>query len=320
MTAINIRPFDHSESDYQQAVGVFNQVWPEFHDTVELWRFHDERLVPGFLFQRHVLERNGRIVGMSEAGQSPGSFEPGKFWTFFCVHPEHRQQGLGTALFNHLLDELSRHEPKKLTSWTSEEQFEGVRYLQQRGFQQTMRYPRSELDVNSFDPAPFAGKVERVINGPIQIRTLTQLLDSDPECKTRLYDAIWEFLQDVPSPDPLTRFPQDVWEKRTFENPDLLPDGWQIAVDGDRYVGLTMLFRNSGSRKILETGLTGVSRSHRRLGIATAVKVLAIQYARENGYDCIRTDNEENNPMFQLNLALGFKPTPAGLDFVRYLQ
>jgi hypothetical protein len=29
----------------------------------------------------------------------------------------------------------------------------------------------------------------------------------------------------------------------------------------------------------------------------------------------IETDNEENNPMYQLNLQLGFAPQPAELDF-----
>ena len=70
----------------------------------------------------------------------------------------------------------------------------------------------------------------------------------------------------------------------------------------------------------LETGLTGVRREYRRRGIATALKVMALQFARENGYTEIVTDNEENNPMFQINLQLGFEPQPASLDYVRHLQ
>jgi hypothetical protein len=61
----------------------------------------------------------------------------------------------------------------------------------------------------------------------------------------------------------------------------------------------------------LFAGITGVIRSHRRRRIATALKLCSIRYAQENGFTTIYTDNEENNPMFQLNLELGFKPLPA---------
>jgi GNAT superfamily N-acetyltransferase len=61
--------------------------------------------------------------------------------------------------------------------------------------------------------------------------------------------------------------------------------------------------------------LTGTRRDYRRRGLATAMKVRNIQLAKKLGVDIIETDNEENNPMFQLNLQLGFKPQPAYLDF-----
>ena len=65
----------------------------------------------------------------------------------------------------------------------------------------------------------------------------------------------------------------------------------------------------------MDTVFTGVVRSHRRRGIAKALKVLAIDYAHRQGYQLIKTDNEEHNPMFQINLALGFQPEPAILFF-----
>lgn len=212
------------------------------------------------------------------------------------------------------------YEPKKLVAWTREDQAGGIQFLTRREFKQVMRVPESELDLTTFDATPFQTTVERVTSGNLTVKTLAELLESDPDCKTKLYDTVWEMLKDVPMPDPLTRYPQDIWEKRTFENPGLMPEGWYLALDGDQYVGLTALWRNQGNEELLETGLTGVLRSHRRQGIATALKVLAIEYARSQGYKRVRTDNEENNPMFQINLRLGFKATPAALDFVKHLS
>lgn len=317
---LDIRPFDYSDSDYRQAVNVYNTVWTDHHDTVDLWRHFDEKRVPGYVLKRYVAEQGGKVVGVATAGQSPSSFEPGKFWTHFFVDPHSRCRGVGGTLFNHLLSELTLDEPKKLTTWTTEDQVEGIRFLCNRGFQQVMRFPESELNLKTFDPAPFAGKVARVQNSHLQVRTYAELRQGDPEHRTKLYETFWEIVRDVPSPDPFTPYSQEVWEERTFTNPYLLEDGWLVAVDNGQYVGLTQLYVNSGNPKILETGLTGVLRSHRRMGIATALKVLAIQYAIAQGYERIRTDNEENNPMYQINLALGFRPRPAGLDFVRHLE
>ncbi|MCD4691179.1 GNAT family N-acetyltransferase, partial [bacterium] len=70
----------------------------------------------------------------------------------------------------------------------------------------------------------------------------------------------------------------------------------------------------------LHTGLTGTVRSHRRRGIATALKVAAIDLAKKRGVATIETDNEENNPMYALNVELGFEPQPAWLDFTKRLR
>lgn len=313
---LSIRPFDYSDRDYEAAVALDRLVWPEEAYSAEELKFHDQNRVSGYLCERMMVEEDGRLVAFGTIAEPAGYFEPGKFWLAIAVHPDERQRGVGTALYKHLLSCLGDRPVCKLTSWTRENQTEGMRFLEKHGFQQVMRYPQSELDLTTFDPAPFAAKVHQVeAAGDIEFKTLAQLLAEGTDFKPKLYDAIWEWLQDVPTPAPRTRYPQEVWEKRTFGDPTLLPEGWFIALAGDDYVGITILRRDD--EKNLQTGLTAVSRSHRRRGLATALKVKAINYARQHGYLRITTNNEENNPMFQLNLQLGFVPKPAGLDYVK---
>ena len=50
-----------------------------------------------------------------------------------------------------------------------------------------------------------------------------------------------------------------------------------------------------------------------------AASVKAIEVAKADGFETIETSNEENNPMYQLNLHLGYKPAPAWLEFERRL-
>lgn len=76
---------------------------------------------------------------------------------------------------------------------------------------------------------------------------------------------------------------------------------------------------NDQTYRRLDTGLTGVIRSHRRRGIATALKLRTIDYAQQHGAMTIETSNEENNPMYQINLKLGFQPKPAWVSYRKSL-
>jgi GNAT superfamily N-acetyltransferase len=67
----------------------------------------------------------------------------------------------------------------------------------------------------------------------------------------------------------------------------------------------------------LFTGIIGVLRSHRRRKIGTALKVSAIRYAHRLGYRYVHTDNEEHNPMYDLNMQLGSVALPASLYYER---
>ena len=61
----------------------------------------------------------------------------------------------------------------------------------------------------------------------------------------------------------------------------------------------------------------GVLKDFRRKGIATALKIKAIEKLIEKGVTEIRTDNEENNPMYKINVALGFEPVPFSLEYMK---
>lgn len=316
-----IRPFDYSDHDYEGTVETYNAIWPDHGDTVFDWKFDDERRNPKYFYARYVAAEigsngtPGRIIALASCGETFWSYVPGKYFVSVNVHPDFRHQGIGTALYNTLMRQLVAQQPEQFTCWTREDQPDGIRFLEQHGFAQRMRFPISELDLKTFDPGRFTHRIEQVQASGIQIRTLRQLMDSDPDWKDKIYQAINTMAQDVPFADPLTLETQEEWENDSLKHPNFMPEAWRVALDQGQYVGLTMLWRHSSDEHILRTGLTGVLRSHRRRGIAIALKTLSLQCAQEMGYDSVETDNEENNPMFQINLQLGFHPKPAGLEF-----
>jgi GNAT superfamily N-acetyltransferase len=212
-----------------------------------------------------------------------------------------------------------KHKPVNLHSDTREDQPHSVRFLTKRGFEQKQRQQVSRLNVATFDVTPFAGSLERFEESGLTMKTLEEFEAADPDARRKLYEKFCEFMQDTPFFEEQTDASFEYFEK-SINGPSKLDGGFLIAFDGDEIVGTTNLWKRLGQPRALSTGLTAVARTHRRRGIATALKVRSIEFARSVDARVIQTDNEENNPMYDLNVRLGFKPTPAWLLFQKLLK
>jgi GNAT superfamily N-acetyltransferase len=111
--------------------------------------------------------------------------------------------------------------------------------------------------------------------------------------------------------------------ERVFSNPNLLPDAYFVAVDGERYVGLSALWTSQVRKDELMTGLTGLTgtlREYRRRGIAVALKLKGIAWARDHGYQWIKTWNATTNAgVLAINQQLGFVKQPAWIEYAKDL-
>jgi GNAT superfamily N-acetyltransferase len=311
-----IRPFDGSDEDYQAIVDVWNAAFPDEITNVETRRHHDEHLRTQFLFERLVGEIDRTPVLNAYYGEDQWSHFPGKYRMGIQVVPEYRRMGFGRATYDYIWDRIKDRDPapKALTTYAREDDPDSMRFVEKRGFRVAQRNQFSKLDVQSFDASPFEETLRRVDESEVDVRPFGELMAENPDALRKAYEAGWEFLQDVPFPDPLQKMPFEQYISEV-EGPCGMPKSWFIAVDGGRYVGMSQLWLIPAQPRRLQTGLTGVSRTHRRRGLATALKVRAIMGAKESGVETIRTDNEEKNPMYLLNVKLGFKPIPSWLSY-----
>ena len=316
---LEIRPFNNTDEDYRSVVGVSNANWPDELSAPESWQHRDKHRDPKYLFRRVVGEVDGEVVAYSSYGESSWAHVPGKYFISVEVHPDHQRRGHGAAMYDHVVGLLSERDPLFFTSDTREDKPDFIRFLTKRGFERQMRYPVSHLNPQTFEFAKFEGVEKHVAEQGIEIINVPDLPARDPDWKRNWYDLECECWMDVPLPEPPTKGSYEEFASR-FDSPNYDASAHFIAIDGDRYVGLTGMWISIAEKHKLYTGLTGVVRSHRRKGVATALKLHGIRFAREYGVTIIETDNEENNPMFGLNLHLGFEAQPAWLDFRKVLR
>ena len=142
----------------------------------------------------------------------------------------------------------------------------------------------------------------------ITITNLAQERKNGPDSLKSLHELVQLISADMPSPAAFTPVSYEQWEAFELKNPSLLPEAYMIAKDGPKYVGLSTVWRLDKEPRGLVQGNTGVRREYRGRGIAVALKLKVIDFARRNGYRKLKTWNASNNaPMLAVNTKLGFK-------------
>lgn len=310
-----IRPF--TPEDYPALARIASAAFPEYPASAEEKEFGDTRRDPKCLHGRWLIERDGLPVGYGEYGQRSSSYHPRRFHINVIVQPDGQGLGLGKALYDQVMSALTPLDPLSVRTEVRGDRVRSVRFLRDRGFAEDMRSFESRLDVDAFDPAAYGDSEARVRALGIKFRTLRELEDV-PGHWRKHYEMAQELRADVPSAEPRTRLEKGVWRSALLRHPGLLRDGILFAIKGEEYIGMTMLKAGGGE---LTTGLTGVKRAYRRQGVALALKLRAIAWAKQNGYSQIKTWNEANNRgMLGINERLGFVKQPAWQDMVKMLK
>ena len=316
---VKIRPFN---GEYEQLIAIQKAIDPDEGGNVESWRFDDDNWRHDRYFkERLVAEDDGKVVGWGQVYQMPWQFHPDKYRMNLDVHPEHQRHGVGSALFERLLGIVRGRKGERLRTDTQESRTAALGFLAKRGFEEIQRYWESRLDVKGFDFAPFASAEPRAATEGITLTTLQdELAVHGPEEKMlqALYDMEIAAFLDVPFPDPATPFHFDEWKKWVLEGPNRLDDAYFLAKDGEKYVGVSNMHKNPEHPGVIFQGFTGVIREYRGKGVAMALKIRTVRYARENEYREIRTgNNTRNRPMLRINEAMGFVKQPVWIEFER---
>jgi GNAT superfamily N-acetyltransferase len=248
------------------------------------------------------------ILDDQVAGYARFDARPNGGFSLF-VAPEAQRRGVGKLLLNEIESTARLAGVDTLEPWIREENEGGIRWMLANGFLPTKvdgpvcLYP-AEADVSAYAECEV-----RLASEGIVIDTLQNLVEQDPAFS----DSLFQFANELHERSSPTH--QQIEEfNRKHRGTEVMRDAYFVARDGERLVGFSHLGPREPDTNVEEPGIiqqcfTGVLRSHRRRGIALALKLRTIAYCRQHGYRRLFT-HSENPAMIALNRKLGFTSGP----------
>lgn len=310
-----IREFNYSKEHYAALEAVERAVWPDGFETADEIEFEDRGRREKF-FGRYLAIIDDQPVASAAYIEQYWVTTENQYHVYLAVVPQWERNGIGSALWEQMMTTLAPRNPVALQTWTREDRPQSVRFLEKRGFECKLREPISQLAVDEFDAEPWQWAWDKIDQHGIKLYDLHQLAELDSDWKQKVWEMRWPIRQDVPSPDEKKRVPFEEWVRDFIDNPQMDHAGYIVAVGTKgEFVGHSYIWTSEGDPEKLYTGTTGVLREWRRKGIATALKLRVIDYAKRNGVKIIETDNSEDNPMLTLNIKLGFVQKPGYLIY-----
>lgn len=267
---------------------------------------------------RFLLNDSERDVAYLSVVQCFWSAEPGVYQVNMNFLPDAFSPELFAEALGRALRHIRGFGGTKVSVWSFSPKAELIQELTRHGFEAGQKNPVSGCMLQEFDLEPWSAQYP--LPSDLRLVTAAQLRDEFPNDWTRrLHDFENIGMQDVPLPQPFQPLAHEVFEAGLLSPFTNLETVFYLA-DGEQLVCGTAFGQNKVDPTEAFTFLTTTLRSYRRRGLARSLKIHAMQQAKSRGVRRLITDNEESNPMLQLNLALGFRVFMDAVNFSRSVE
>jgi GNAT superfamily N-acetyltransferase len=289
-----IRPAEH-DADLLRSVEVYNAVHPDDPSSLAEARETERQ---SRAFAAFVAEVDGGVAGAAHVRVATYTETP---HCHIYVLAERRRRGVGQTLLDTVEAWCREREATALTSWVGEDDPESLAWAERRRFEERWREKFVELDLSTFAPRP-------VMPPPgVEIVTWAER----PEITRGLYEVACEALPDIPDSEDEQVEPFDEWLSVHMQGPQDRADATFAAIADGEVVGFAKLSFWDARPDTPFHDLTGVKRAWRGRGIARALKLAQLAWAKEHGYRSLRTAMvHRNEPIQRLNEQLGYRPIP----------
>jgi GNAT superfamily N-acetyltransferase len=319
---IHIRPFIPTAADYA-AISVIGASTPpayaldyEFRSVDDWGALDDSFAQAGRPLLRYLAEADRQIVAYAYCFEIAWAPPAGRYWCVIRVLPDYGRRGIGERLYQQLLADLQARGANAALLELDDTLAVLRPALERRGFRALLHSWAFSLDPRTCDLAAFAAPDQRLRG--LQITTLAAELARGADWLPPLHQLYSAVAGDVPIPLHPHLAASPAW---LAEQALGLPDAFFIVRDGMRYIGMSYLHRDDDDPGLLLQRITAIHAEYRGRGIALALKLKTIEYARQHGFHEIHTAVESNNPsMLAINAKLGFAQGPGLALFEKKLR
>lgn len=228
-----------------------------------------------------------RIEGVP-VGSGFGAIQPQRpelVVVFIDVLPGHRRRGAGSGLYEALSAWMRERGLDELEAVLADNDPESLAFAQRRGFVEDRREKGVALRLAGTEPPP--------VEPPRGVEIVSWA--ERPELARGIYEVAVEAYPDVPGWEDELMEPFESWLAHDMKGSGDRPEATFLAVAGDEVVGYAKLSLSAAQPTTAHHDLTGVKRAWRGRGVARALKARQIAWAKENGFEELRTRNDERN-------------------------
>ena len=290
------------ETEEQLSLDAYSETWP--HDSFglpELQWFKASLLDHADLLARDRDE----VLGSGFAARFPGL--PERPTVFVTVPPSQRRRGAGSALYAALSDWARERGIEILVAVVADNDPESLAYAERRGFVEERREKGVFLDLAAIEAPP--------VEPPEGVEIVSWA--ERPELARGIYEVSVEASPDVPGFADEQHEPFDDWLAHDMSGPSDRPEATFAAVAAGEVVGYAKLSLGTARPTHAYHDLTAVKRAWRGRGVGRALKATQIAWAKANGFEELRTQNDQRNePIRRLNAEFGYEPA-IGRIFLR---
>ena len=315
---IQIKSFKATDYEFKELARIDNLV---NHDSISDpnedkndWKIRDKSKIR----DRILLYKNNTLIGVIYYSQGRDKNNKICFYTLH-LDPAFNNFGYREMLFKELLKKVKLFNCNLLhTSIYDHPNYnEHKKLLIKKGFKLVQTNREYSCDIKNVKIKKYQPLLDKLESKGIHFYDSRNEMKNFPNHYKKLDELIWAYDQDMPIPEGIHHerppFKQVMKMQMDFEENSY---GTEIvAVKNHEYIGSTDIHVYKSEPHKGWTGGLGVLKKFRRQGIATALKIKAIETLLKKGITEVRTDNEENNPMYKINVELGFNPVPFSLDY-----
>ncbi|RRS00665.1 GNAT family N-acetyltransferase [Glycomyces terrestris] len=281
-----------------------------------------------------LAERDGTVVGVADVGM-PNRENLHFGWASITVHPDHRRQGVGTALMERFIEHARAQGRTTLTvdtriTWEDgvERSEAGKRFAEKHGFKAALTWINRRCAVDALDPDTEQELLEKAQAAAGDAYEIISWVGRTPE---HLVDTMARIDSTILAEVPLGELelePETIDAELKNAKADrneamgVIPVQ-TIAVDkatGEAVANTAVFAYDDPEYTDAFQGITIVNPEHRGHRLGTLLKILNLRLVRENfpAVKTIWTDNADvNAPMIGINVVLGYEILDAGAEFQR---